>query len=306
MRFLVAGSTGLVGSAVLRKLRDSGQEAVGISSRDADLRDANAAKEIIKKYQPTCIIDAAAKVGGIKFNNDFPVDFLLENLEIQNNLMRAAHQFDVEKFVFLGSSCIYPRLSPQPIREDYLMTGPLEVTNSAYAMAKIAGIELINGYRRQYGRNWISLMPTNIYGPHDNFNVMTAHVIPALISKFVIAKRRRDNAVEVWGTGNARREFLFSDDLADAILFCLDNYNEGKPLNIGTGEDISISELAVSIAKIVSFDGQIVFDQSYPDGTPKKLLDVSRVNNLGWKASTTLESGLATTIEWYMSRKEEI
>jgi GDP-L-fucose synthase len=306
VRFLVAGSTGLVGSAVLRKLRDSGQEAVGISSRDADLRDANAAKEIIKKYQPTCIIDAAAKVGGIKFNNDFPVDFLLENLEIQNNLMRAAHQFDVEKFVFLGSSCIYPRLSPQPIREDYLMTGPLEVTNSAYAMAKIAGIELINGYRRQYGRNWISLMPTNIYGPHDNFNVMTAHVIPALISKFVIAKRRRDNAVEVWGTGNARREFLFSDDLADAILFCLDNYNEGKPLNIGTGEDISISELAVSIAKIVSFDGQIVFDQSYPDGTPKKLLDVSRVNNLGWKASTTLESGLATTIEWYMSRKEEI
>lgn len=304
-KFLVAGSTGLVGSAVLRKLREIGQDAVGISSRDADLKDFREASDVIMKYRPTCVIDCAAKVGGIKFNNEFPVDFLVDNLEIQNNLMRAAHRFDVEKFVFLGSSCIYPKLAPQPIREDYLMSGPLETTNSAYAMAKIAGIELINGYRRQYGRKWISLMPTNIYGPHDNFNEMTAHVIPALIRKFVKAREWDESFVEVWGTGSARREFLFSDDLAESILFCVDNYDESGLLNIGTGKDISIKELTSLISKIVGYEGQIVFNNDYPDGTPRKLLDVSRINELGWKATTTLEDGLTTTLDWYQTWKRE-
>ena len=304
-KFLVAGSTGLVGSAVLRKLKEIGQDAVGVSSRDADLKDFREASDVIMKYRPTCVIDCAAKVGGIKFNNEFPVDFLVENLEIQNNLMRAAHRFDVEKFVFLGSSCIYPKLAPQPIREDYLMSGPLETTNSAYAMAKIAGIELINGYRRQYGRKWISLMPTNIYGPHDNFNEMTAHVIPALIRKFVKAREGGEGFVEVWGTGIARREFLFSDDLAESILFCVDNYDESGLLNIGTGKDISIKELTTLISKIVGYEGEIVFNNDYPDGTPRKLLDVRRINELGWKATTTLEDGLTTTIDWYQTWKRE-
>lgn len=304
-KFLVAGSTGLVGSAVLRKLKEIGQDAVGISSSDADLKDFREASDVIMKYRPTCVIDCAAKVGGIKFNNEFPVDFLVDNLEIQNNLMRAAHRFDVEKFVFLGSSCIYPKLAPQPIREDYLLSGPLETTNSAYAMAKIAGIELINGYRRQYGRKWISLMPTNIYGPHDNFNEMTAHVIPALIRKFVKAREGEESFVEVWGTGIARREFLFSDDLAESILFCVDNYDESGLLNIGTGKDISIKELTTLISKIVGYKGQIVFNNDYPDGTPRKLLDVTRINELGWKATTTLEDGLITTIDWYQTWKRE-
>jgi GDP-L-fucose synthase len=304
-KFLVAGATGLVGSAVLDKLNESGQAAVGISSRDADLRNFGATLEVIKKYRPTCIIDAAAKVGGIKYNNDFPVEFLLDNLAIQNNLMQAAHQLDVEKFVFLGSSCIYPKYSAQPIREEYLMTGPLESTNSAYAMAKIAGIELIKSYRRQYGRRWISLMPTNIFGPFDNFSEVTGHVIPALITKFVRARELQEDTVEVWGTGNARREFLFSQDLAESILFCADNYDNGEPLNIGTGKDLSIKELAELISRIVEFKGEIVFNHDYPDGTPRKLLDVSRVNCLGWKASTTLEDGLTTTIKWYLDQRRD-
>jgi GDP-L-fucose synthase len=304
-KFLVAGSTGLVGSAVLRRLKYLGMDVVGINSHDADLRDFDAACSVIEKHRPSCIIDAAAKVGGIKFNNDFPVEFLIDNLDIQRNLMQAANKFDVEKFVFLGSSCIYPKHAPQPIREDYLMTGPLEQTNSAYAIAKIAGIELIQSYRRQHNRRWISLMPTNIFGPNDNFDVTRGHVIPALITKFVSAKKNGDESVQVWGTGRARREFLYSEDLAKSILFCVDNYDDGNPLNIGTGLDISISDLASLIREVVGFTGHIEFNPDLPDGTPRKLLDVSRINQLGWKATTNLKDGLRATVKWYLENSRE-
>jgi GDP-L-fucose synthase len=296
---LVLGASGLVGSAVVKKLEEFQFKVFGVTSKDADLRSLSATRKIIELHKPKGLIIAAAKVGGINFNKAAPVEFLTENLEIQNNSMRAAHEAGVKTLIFLGSSCIYPKLAQQPIKEDYLMTGHLESSNSAYAVAKIAGIELVNSYRREYGHNWMSLMPTNIYGPNDNFNLETAHVIPALIRKFVQAKVNGETKVEVWGTGNARREFLFSEDLAEAIVFTLRNYTEGGPLNIGSGSDLTIRELALLIAELTGFQGEITFNPKFPDGTPRKLLDISKVTNLGWKARVSLREGLIKTIDWY-------
>lgn len=304
LEYLVAGGTGLVGSALIKEINKRGLEVVGISSQDADLRNYSETRDILEELKPKIVIDVAAKVGGIKFNNDYPVDFLLDNLRIQNNLMQAAHEVNVEKFVFLGSSCIYPKIVAQPIKEEYIMTGPLEVTNSAYAIAKISGLELVKAYRRQFKHSWISLMPTNVYGPYDNFNKEYSHVIPALISKFVKAKFEGLQSVEVWGTGLARREFIYSEDLAEAILFCVDKYNSENHLNIGTGKDISINELAKLIGEIVNFDGKINFNSRYPDGTPQKLLDISKIKDLGFTARRDLRSGLTQTIEWYRENYE--
>ena len=299
--YLVTGSSGLVGSAVLKKLIDSGVKVVGTTRNDADLRSETETTALLNFYKPKVVIDCAAKVGGIKINDLLPVDFFLENIEIQNNLLKASHGAQVEKFAFLGSSCIYPKLAPQPISENYLMSGPLEPTNSSYAMAKIAGIQLVNSYRKQFGHNWISIMPTNVYGPNDNFNLETSHVIPALINKFVDAATAGHPEVEVWGSGNARREFIYSDDLASGIVFCLESYNQDGPINVGTGQDLTIRELAYLIAELTGFKGSVRFNERFPDGTPRKLLDVSKINELGWEATTSLQMGLKMTIEWYIS-----
>jgi GDP-L-fucose synthase len=299
-KIVVAGSNGLVGTAVLKKLKYLGLNHIGISRSDADLLDYKSTHKLINSLQPTCIIDAAAVVGGIKYNSEFPVKFLTENIEIQNNLMRASHEANVEKFIFLGSSCIYPRNSQQPIKEEYLLSGQLEQTNSAYAIAKIAGIELVKSYRKQFGRKWISLMPTNIYGPNDNFDLEHAHVIPALIRKFIMAKNKSLPTVEVWGTGHARREFLYVDDLADSILFCMENFDGSQHLNIGFGTDITVLELAQLISETVGFKGEISFNSDIPDGTPQKLLDSSRIFDMGWQPITSLRNGLKLTVDWYI------
>jgi GDP-L-fucose synthase len=299
-KIIVAGAKGLVGSAVIKQLEFSGLDYVGISRSDADLLDYGSTRRLIHHLKPTCIIDAAAVVGGIKYNSDFPVKFLEENLEIQKNLMRASHEANVEKFVFLGSSCVYPRDCPQPIKEEYLLAGKLEKTNSAYAIAKIAGIEMINAYRKQFHKKWISLMPTNIYGPNDNFDLNHSHVIPAMIRKFVNAKNRSLPSVEIWGTGQAKREFLYVEDLARAILFCMENYNSSEHLNIGYGTDITIYDLTRIISEIVDFRGEIIFNSSFPDGTPQKLLDSSKIYDMGWKPDINLRKGLELTVSWYL------
>jgi GDP-L-fucose synthase len=257
----------------------------------------------IKKLNPTAIIDAAAKVGGIGGNNAFPVEFLTQNLQIQSNLMDAAHAAMTEKFVFLGSSCIYPRNCPQPIKEDYLLTGELEQTNSAYAIAKIAGIELIKSYRKEYGYKWISVMPTNLYGPNDNFDLETSHVLPALIRKFIEAKQNNKSEVSVWGSGTPLREFLHTDDLAKAVLLCMEKYDDAQQINVGSGVEISILDLANKIAEKVGFSGSIVMDANKPDGTPRKVLDITKVSNLGWKPTISLDQGIASTVEWYLENK---
>jgi GDP-L-fucose synthase len=302
--YLIAGGTGLVGSALVKEIKNRGLEVIGISSKDADLRNYSETRDILEKLKPKKIIDAAAKVGGIKFNNDYPVDFLLDNLRIQSNLMQAAHEVSVEKFIFLGSSCVYPKFAAQPIKEECLMTGPLEETNSAYAIAKISGMELLKAYRKQFNHSWISLMPTNVFGPNDNFHQEYSHVVPSLISKFIKAKSKGLKSVEVWGTGQARREFIYSEDLAKAILFCADNYNSENHLNIGTGQDISIRELAILVSEIINFSGKINFNTSYPDGTPQKLLDISKLKELGFTSQRDLRSGLTQTIEWYLKNYE--
>ncbi len=304
VKIVVAGSTGLVGKAVVKKLTYLGLDHIGITRADADLLNYDSTQKLIYALRPTCIIDAAAVVGGIKYNSEFPVKFLIENLEMQNNLMRAAHEANVEKFIFLGSSCVYPRNSPQPIKEEYLLTGELEPTNSAYAVAKIAGIELIKSYRKQHARKWFSLMPTNIYGPGDNFDPNNSHVIPALIRKFLIAKVNNLSSVEVWGTGKAHREFLFADDLADAILFCMDKYDSSMHLNVGFGTEISINDLAKLISEIVGYRGEISFNSSAPDGTPRKLLDSSKIFSMGWKPSTSLHEGIKSTVDWYIENSD--
>jgi GDP-L-fucose synthase len=264
-----------------------------------DLLDSEATKRIIQKFEPNLVIDAAAKVGGIGANNTLPVEFLSDNLRIQSNLMEAAHAASVEKFVFLGSSCIYPRDCPQPIKEEYLMTGPLEATNSAYAIAKIAGIELINSYRKEYGVKWISLMPTNLYGPGDNFDLQVSHVLPALIRRFVEAVENGSTKVTLWGSGSPKREFLHVSDLALAVLRVTKNYDSSVHLNIGTGHDLTIKDLAGKVATAAGFNGEIEWDTSKPDGTPQKVLDVSRIKALGWEPTITLEAGIASTIAWY-------
>jgi GDP-L-fucose synthase len=305
-KIVVAGSNGLVGKSVLNQLKLTNFDYKGITRKDANLLDYNAVLKLIDDLRPTCIIDAAAVVGGIKYNSEFPVKFLSENLEIQNNLMRAAHEVDVEKFIFLGSSCVYPRNCPQPIKEEFLLTGSLEQTNSAYAIAKIAGIEMVKSYRKQFGKRWISLMPTNIYGPFDNFDLNHSHVIPALIRKFMDAKKLSSPSVEVWGSGDARREFMFAEDLADAIIFTMVNYDEDLHLNIGFGYDVSVRELAELIAELTTFSGKVLFNRNLPEGTPQKLLDSSRLFNMGWKPKYSLRRGIELTIDWYNKNYMEL
>lgn len=299
MKVVVAGSTGLAGSAISAAFLAQGHQVIGLNRSVVDLIDGAATQEFLINTKPDLVVDAAAKVGGIGANNTFPVEFLNDNITIQGNLMNAAHVAGVEKFVFLGSSCIYPRDCAQPIKEEYLMTGPLETTNSAYAIAKIAGIELVNSYRKEYGTKWISLMPTNLYGPRDNFDLAASHVLPAFIRRFVDAAESGAEKVVLWGSGSPLREFLHVDDLAQAVLVASEKYDSSLHLNIGTGEDLSIKALAGIVAKSAGFTGEIEWDSSKPDGTPRKVLDVSRIKALGWKPTITLEAGIASTIAWY-------
>jgi GDP-L-fucose synthase len=299
MTIVIAGSTGLVGSAITRALIGRGQSVIGINRKVVDLLDRKATFEFINAAKPDLVIDAAAIVGGIGANNNFPVDFLSKNIQMQSNLMDAAHAADVERFVFLGSSCIYPRDCAQPIKEEYLMTGPLEQTNSAYAVAKIAGIELIRSYRKQFNRKWISLMPTNMYGPNDNFDLKSSHVLPALINRFVTATKNGDRSVTLWGTGSPKREFLHVDDFAIATLIASEKYDSALQLNVGSGIDQPIAELASMISQLSGFSGKIEWDSSKPDGTPRKVLDVTKMKNLGWAPAISLEAGIASTIEWF-------
>lgn len=298
----VAGHRGLVGSAVVRELRKQGYENLLLRTRDElDLLHDAAVTDFLDSERPAVVIDAAAKVGGILANDRRPAEFIYDNLRIQVNLIDGAYKSAVRKFVFLGSSCIYPRMAPQPISENALLTGPLEPTNEWYAIAKIAGIKMCQAYRKQYGFNAICLMPTNLYGPGDNFDLQSSHVLPALIRKFHEAKRSRAKSVTIWGTGKPRREFLHVDDLANAIVFLASRYDHMEIVNIGVGEDIAIAELAMMIARTVGFDGALEFDLSKPDGTPRKLLDISRLNGLGWRAAKSLEEGIAETYQWFIN-----
>lgn len=304
MTIVVAGSTGLVGSAIVKHFEKKGLQTVGISRSVVDLFDKDSTIDFFSKLKPTVVIDAAARVGGIGANNLQPVEFLTDNLLIQGNLMEAAHKAAVTKFVFLGSSCIYPRDAEQPIKEEYLMSGPLEKTNSAYAIAKIAGIELINSYRKEFGHKWISLMPTNLYGQNDNFNLESSHVLPALIRKFVEATARGEQSVTLWGSGKPRREFLHVDDLAEAVEISLEKYDSEMHLNVGTGEDLTIKELALMISELTGFEGEVLWDSSKADGTPRKVLDVTRIQKLGWEPKISLRDGIQSTIEWYKKNSE--
>lgn len=301
-KVFVAGHRGLVGSALVRAIGGreglgwigEGREALNLLNREDVFRYINTQK-------PDAVIVAAAKVGGIGANNAFPVEFLSENLQIMTNLLDACHQANIERVVYLGSSCIYPRMANQPIREEELLTGELEPTNEAYALAKISGLKLVQAYRKQYGRNWISVMPTNLYGPEDNFDAETSHVLPALVARFHAAKEAELSTVQVWGTGTPRREFLHVDDLADACLFLLEKYNGDIPLNIGFGEDVSIRELTELVAEVVGYKGAIGWDTTKPDGTPRKWLDSSRLREQGWKPKISLREGLESTYKWYTS-----
>jgi GDP-L-fucose synthase len=299
MTVIVAGATGLAGSAITKAFESQGRKVIGINRSVVDLLDPAATEDFILRVSPTLIVDAAAIVGGIGANNSYPVEFLTNNIAIQSNLMRAAHKSGVQKFVFLGSSCIYPRDCNQPIKEEYLMTGPLEETNSAYAIAKIAGIELVNSYRKEHGANWISIMPTNLYGPKDNFDLSTSHVLPAFVRRFVEAAELGIKKVTLWGTGSPKREFMHVDDLAKAVLIASEKYNSNMHLNVGSGEDLSINQLAEKVADAAGFTGEIEWDASKPDGTPRKVLDVSRIRALGWKPTIKLDEGIASTIAWY-------
>ena len=299
-KIYVAGHRGLVGSAILRTLKKQGyKNIVKRTSKQLDLRFETATRRFFEKERPEYVFPAAAKVGGILANDSFPVDFLQDNLQIQTNVIRNAYHAGVKKLLFLGSSCIYPRNCPQPMKEEYLLTGPLEKTNQWYSIAKIAGIKLCQAYRRQYRFNAISAMPTNLYGLGDNFDLETSHVLPALIRKFHEAKIRGQDEVIIWGTGTPKREYLYSDDLADACLFLMQNYESDEIINIGTGQDISIKELAELIGEIVGYKGNLTFDTGKPDGTPRKLQDVSRLNTAGWHYRTSLKKGIKSTYRWY-------
>lgn len=302
-RIFVAGSRGLVGSAIVRALRSKGYEKVLTPSRtELDLTNQAAVNDFFSTHRPTHVFLAAAKVGGIHANNTWPADFIQSNLVIQNHVIDAALQHKVQKLLFLGSSCIYPKMAPQPIKEEYLLTGPLEPTNEWYAIAKIAGIKMCQAYRRQYGMDAISLMPTNLYGPGDNFDLETSHVLPAMMRKFHEAKLSGAKAVSIWGTGKPRREFLHVDDLADASIYLMESYDDENIVNVGCGEDISIGGLAALIAEVIGFSGEIAYDTSKPDGTPRKLLDVSRLNSLGWQPSISLEKGVSDTYRWFLDQ----
>lgn len=300
-RIYVAGHRGLVGSAICRKLNeDEYTNIVTRTHNELDLCDAVAVDNFFKEEQPEYVFLAAAVVGGIHANNSQPVRFLRNNLLIQTNVIEPAYQHNVKKLAFLGSTCIYPRDCPQPIKEEYLLTGSLEETNEWYAIAKIAGIKLCQAYRKEYGFNAISLMPTNLYGPNDNFDLLNSHVLPALIRKFHEGKINNSASVEVWGSGKPYREFLYIEDLAEACCFLMQNYDDEEIINIGKGEDISIKELAELIQDVVGYEGKIIFDSSKPDGTPKKLTDVTKLNGLGWKSNTSLRTGLEKTYDWYV------
>ncbi|MFZ4497540.1 MAG: GDP-L-fucose synthase family protein [Candidatus Nanopelagicales bacterium] len=298
----IAGHNGLVGSAIWRALEAEGVgRLIGWRSAELDLCDRGATFDAINEAKPDVIIDAAAKVGGIMANSTYPVEFLRDNMLIQTNVMDAAHAADTERLLFLGSSCIYPRHATQPIRESSLMTGPLEPTNQAYAMAKIAGIFYIEAHRTQYDRRWISAMPTNLYGPRDNFDLQSSHVLPAFIRRFHEAKVSNAPSVTVWGTGTPRREFLHVDDLAQACLVLLQNYDSPDTINVGLGDDMPIKELAETVASVIGYQGDIEWDSAKPDGMPRKLLDTTRINELGWKPQISLRDGLASTYEWYLA-----
>ena len=290
----------MVGSAILRRLQKAGFDNFVLrTSSELDLRDQKAVFDFLETEKPDYVFVAAAKVGGILANNCYRADFIYENLQIQNNIIHGSYKIGVKKLLFLGSSCIYPKLAPQPLKEEYLLTGLLEPTNEPYAIAKIAGIKMCEAYKNQYGCNFISVMPTNLYGPNDNYDLQNSHVLPALIRKFHEAKLQNLPSVEVWGTGSPMREFLHADDLADACVFLMDNYNELEFVNIGTGEDVTIKELAETVRKVVGFEGSIDWNTSKPDGTPRKLMDVSKLHNLGWKHTIELEDGIRAVYEEY-------
>jgi len=305
-KIFIAGHGGMVGSALVRRLEASG--FTNLLTRDRsrlDLRNESAVAEFFAEEKPDVVILAAAKVGGIKANNDYPVEFLLDNLRIQNNVIRSAFQTGVGKFLFLGSSCIYPKLAPQPISETALLTGPLEPTNEAYAIAKIAGVKLCQAYARAYGANFISVMPTNLYGPNDNFDLETSHVLAALLRKAHEAKTQNQKELAVWGTGEPRREFLHVDDLAAACLLLLEKYDSPEIINIGCGEDVTIRELAELICDVVGFRGELAWDKTKPDGTPRKLLDVTRIRELGWNPTIPLREGIAHAYDWFLANRAE-
>ncbi|MFQ5977077.1 MAG: GDP-L-fucose synthase family protein [Candidatus Heimdallarchaeota archaeon] len=298
----IAGHTGLVGSAIIQKLRALGyQNTLTQTHNDLDLRNQSEVMQFFKKESPDYVFLAAARVGGILANSQFPADFIYDNLMIQSNVIQASYQTQIEKLLFLGSSCIYPKFSPQPIKEEYLLDGKLEPTNEPYAIAKIAGIKMCQAYNKQHGSNFISLMPTNLYGPNDNFDLQTSHVLPALIRKFHEAKIGKHSPVTIWGTGSPKREFLHVDDLADAAVFLISNYNDSEIINVGTGKDISIGDLAKLISSEIGYEGKLHFDTSKPDGTPRKILDVSRLMKLGWTPKISLKEGIRQTYEWYHS-----
>jgi GDP-L-fucose synthase len=299
-KIYIAGHNGMVGSAICRKLNSLGYHNLILkSSKDLDLRNQEQTQDFFKKEQPEFVFLAAAKVGGILANSTFKADFIYDNLMIQNNVIKSAHNYGVEKLLFLGSSCIYPKDSLQPIKEQYLLSGYLEATNEPYAIAKIAGLKMCEYFREQHGCNFISAMPTNIYGPNDNFDLKTSHVFAALIKKFHDAKINNQPKVELWGSGSPKREFLHVEDLANALIFLMENYDSKETINVGTGEDISIKELSYSMQNIIGFNGDVEWNTSMPDGTARKLLDVSKINNLGWKANIKLNAGIALTYDWY-------
>ncbi|MDA9796474.1 GDP-L-fucose synthase [Aquiluna sp.] len=307
LRVFVAGHRGMVGSAIVRRLIEAGfSDIVTRSSNQLDLRDRTNVFAFFEQEQPEVVFLAAAKVGGILANDTYPADFLSDNLRIQLNVMDAAHEFGAERLVFLGSSCIYPKFAEQPISEDALMTGTLEPTNDAYAVAKIAGIQQVKAMRKQHGRRWISVMPSNLYGPGDNYDPVGSHVLPALIRRFIEARDAGQAQITNWGTGSPLREFLFVEDLADACVFLLENYDSSEHINVGSGEDLSIKDLAAIIAEEVGFTGETLWDDSKPDGTPRKLLDVSKINDLGWRATTGLREGIRESIRDFESRRAEL
>lgn len=299
-KIYVAGHRGLVGSAIVRNLKSKGyNNIVGRTHKELELTDQQAVRAFFEEERPDVVVLAAAKVGGINANNTTPAEFIYDNMQVQCNVIHCCHQYGVKKLLFLGSTCIYPKMAPQPIPEDALLTGPLETTNEAYAVAKIAGMEMCKFYKRQYGDDFISCMPTNLYGPHDNYDLNGSHVLPAMIRKFHEAKLNHAPSVELWGTGTPLREFLYVDDMADACVFLLENYNGEQHVNIGTGKEITIKELAEMVKKTVGFEGEIIWNDSMPDGTPRKLTDVTKLHSLGWRHKVELEEGIRMAYDWF-------
>ena len=306
-KIYIAGHRGMVGSACWRALQTEGYTNLfGKTSKELDLRNQKAVEDFIRTEKPVAIIDAAAKVGGILANDTYPYEFLMDNMLIQNNLIRSAHENDVPKFIFLGSSCIYPKFAPQPLKEEYLLTDSLEPTNEWYAIAKISGVKLIEALRKEYGRDYVSLMPTNLYGPNDNFGLQSSHVLPAMIRRFHEAKRNGNTPVELWGSGSPMREFLHVDDLGQAVLFAVENKLDEYLFNVGTGVDLTIKELAELIQSTVGHQGEIVWDRTKPDGTPRKLMDIGKLNSLGWNSKIALEDGISETYSWFLDNQSSL